>query len=140
MTHEATTTPEAVDDVTNRPIAAAMVLLAEAEVVAGAIRAQADHYARQREAEADLLVQKARRVLVAAETKAEVIVSTARATAASPSAVTLDLDALAVDHPQGSDPSDDPAESELDRLLEAAIGRAVNTALLPDTTVLDTTA
>lgn len=128
MSDEATTTPEAVEDGTNNPIAAAMVLLAEAEVVAGAIRAQADHYARQREAEADLLVQKARRVLVAAEAKAEVIVATARAKTESSDTTTLDLDALAADRSPGSDPS----ESELDRLLEAAIGRALDNALLPD--------
>lgn len=128
MSDEAITAPHTLDDeVTNRPIAAAMVLLAEAEVVAGAIRAQADHYARQREAEADLLIQKARRVLVAAEAKAEVIVTTARAQADPGGRVTLDLDAVAAEErgPEGS-------ESELDRLLEAAIGRALDNALLPD--------
>lgn len=127
MTDKTITAPEAAADLTDRPIAAAMVLLAEAEVVAGAIRAQADHYARQREAEADLLVQKARRVLVAAESKAEVILATARAQAAPDPDATIDLDALAATTPgQGT-------ASELDKLIEAAIGRAVTTALLPDT-------
>ena len=128
MSDEAITAPQTLEDGTTNPIAAAMVLLAEAEVVAGAIRAGADHYARQREAEADLLVQKARRVLVAAEAKAEVIVATARATVNPSGTTTLDLDALAVDRSaEAASP-----ESELDRLLEAAIGRALDNALLPD--------
>jgi len=131
MSDDAITAPQPLEDPTNRPIAAAMVLLAEAEVVAGAIRAQADHYARQREAEADLLVQKARRVLVAAESKAEVIVATARAHTEPAGTVTLDLDALAAARAQSADQSD----SELDRLLEAAIGRALDNALLPDDAV-----
>ena len=67
-------------------------------------------------------------MLVASETKAEVIVATARAKADPTATVTLDLDALTAAREQGPDQS----ESELDRLLEAAISRALDNALPPD--------
>ncbi len=108
-----------------QPATAAMTVLAEAEVIAGSIRAEADHYARQREAEADLLIQKARRVLEAAEAKASMIIAGARAEVASHVDQTIDLDAIEPEIEQ-RDPS------ELDRLLDDAIGRAVSDALAED--------
>lgn len=129
----ASPTPEASAEGETRPISAAMALLAEAEVAAGTTRSQAERYAHQREAEADLLVQKARRLLIAAEGKAEVIVATARARAGSGDQV-IDLDELTRD---GSHTADSrrpgAASSELDKMLESAIARAVIEAFPADT-------
>ncbi len=128
----ASTSPEARADRELPPISAAMALLAEAEVVAGTTRSQADQYAHQREAEADLLVQKARRLLVAAEGKAEVIVAAARARAQSADHV-IDLDELARDGSHASASRGAGASgSELDKMLESAIVHAVTDAFPAD--------
>ncbi len=125
MSDNLVTASQSAPDAPLQPATVAMTVLAEAEVIAGSIRAEADHYARQREAEADLLIQKARRVLEAAEAKASMIISGARAEAASPVDQTIDLDAIEPEIEQ-RDPS------ELDRLLDDAIGRAVSDALAED--------
>jgi hypothetical protein len=78
-------------------IAAARSLLETAEADAAAVRAAADHYARQREQEAELLVAKARRLLSVAEEKAAGIVTAARSGSARD--VVIDLDAAAVTIP-----------------------------------------
>jgi len=126
MSDKPATTPQSGPTITLPPVSAAMTVLAEAEVVAGSTRAQADHYARQREAEADLLVQKARRVLEAAEAKAAAIVSAARTEAQRGPVHTIDLDAPSPD--EVAEP-DHLEPSELDRLIDGAIGRAVSDAL-----------
>ena len=105
-------------------------LLERAQAEAGAIKAEADGYVRQREQEAELLVAKARRVLVAAEQKAAVIIATARAQAADGD---LDL--------RDGDPDGDVGRvvapgaarlylgdhpTRLDRMLAAAIAHAVD--------------
>ncbi|MGQ0431718.1 MAG: hypothetical protein ACT452_04840 [Microthrixaceae bacterium] len=118
----------------DRLIAEAIRVLAEANDVAAATRAEADRYARRRRSEADLVLAKAQRVLLAAEAKAAVIVRVAGAHHAGPDEV-IDLDALAAEVPEPA-PARLPSEptSDLDRLIEAAIGRAVNHAFPVDAT------
>jgi hypothetical protein len=119
-------------------VAGALALLREAEEAAQRTRQVADQYARQRQNEADLLVAKARRLLVAAEAKAGVIVATARSEALQ----VIDLDALAtwsmddVGHvvaPGATTLSHSP--TRLDSLLATAIANAVDQAFHGETTV-----
>lgn len=107
---------------------AARILLDGAAFEAARHRSEADRYARQREREAELLVQKARRLLYAAEQKAAVIVATARAEQADR---VIDLDVLASRAMGGGGaPADDPGgiPPRLDQLLAAAISHAVSDA------------
>lgn len=121
----------------NQLITQAMVVLEEAHAVADAIRADADRYSRDRRSEADLLLGKARRVLLAAETKAEAILAAARHADSSPSPAVgsrepdrvLDLDALAAEATPADGDDNGGVRSSLDRLLDAAIARAVTQAL-----------
>lgn len=123
----------------NQLITQAIAVLREAHEVADAIRSDADRYLRERRSEADLLLGKARRVLFAAETKAEAIVAAARDAAVAPvparevaaSDVVLDLDALAAHdtHDEVAVTASGQGPSSLDRLLDAAIARAVTQAL-----------
>lgn len=133
----------------DRLIAEAIRVLAEANDVADATRAEAHRYARRRQSEADLVLEKAQRVLLAAEAKAAVIVRVAGAHHAEPDEViartggaqppepdrVIDLDALEAEVPEPA-PARLPAEpsSDLDRLIEAAIGRAVNHAFPAEAT------
>jgi hypothetical protein len=78
-------------------IAAAREMLAAAGADAAAVRAAADHYARQRELEAELLVAKARRLLSVAEERAAGIVTAARSRRARD--VVIDLEAAAITIP-----------------------------------------
>jgi hypothetical protein len=112
-------------------VAGALALLRDAEDAAGRTRAEAERYARQRQNEADLLVAKARRLLVAAEEKAGVIVAMARSEAGQ----VIDLDALAASSmvelgqvvaPGATTLSGGP--TRLDSLLAAAISNAVDHA------------
>ncbi len=100
------------------PAAAAMDILREAEAAAAATRAEAERYARQRERGADLVLAKARRVLVAAEEKAAVIVATAHDHVRT----VIDLDALAADDASA------PEGTRLDGMLASAIANAVDSA------------
>ncbi len=105
-------------------------LVERAIAEARAARADADRYVRQREQEAEMLVAKARRVLVAAEQKAAVIIATARSQVEDGS---IDL--------WDGEPADDIGRviapgasrlylgghpSRLDRMLAAAIAHAVD--------------
>jgi hypothetical protein len=105
-------------------------LLDHAATEATRCREEADRYARQRELEADLLVQKARRLLEAAEEKAAVIVAMARAESGAAGAGdrVIDLDALAV-APQ---PPADGIPAGLNDLLASAISHAVSHAFAQD--------
>lgn len=109
-------------------IAQAIALLREAEGIAAGARDEAERYLQQRRLEADLLIQKARRVLLAAEAKAAVIVATARDRSLVKDGV-LDLDAIGhVVAPGASVLSDGSTPTALDRLLESAIAHAVTDA------------
>jgi len=88
-------------------MSAARELLAAAEVDAAGIRAEADHYARQREQEAELLVAKARRILSVAEEKAAGLLVTARSHGHG-----LDLD-----EPVVSVPIDEVTDDQLRRIV-----------------------
>jgi hypothetical protein len=118
-------------------VAEALALLRDAEAAAGRCRHEADQYARQRQNEADLLVAKARRLLVAAEEKAGVIVATARVQAQQ----VIDLDALTASTdavgqivaPDATTLSHVP--TRLDSLLATAIANAVDHAFHHETTV-----
>lgn len=118
-------------------VAGALALLRHAEEAAGRTRADADRYARQREHDADLLVAKARRLLVAAEEKAGVIVAVARSEARQ----VIDLDALAASSMAGLGQVVAPGATtlsggptRLDSLLAAAIANAVDHAFHDETT------
>lgn len=118
-------------------VSEAMALLRDAEDAAGRTRAEAERYARQRQTEADLLVAKARRLLVAAEEKADVIVAVARSEARQ----VIDLDALAassmVDLGQVVAPGATTLSggaTRLDSMLAAAISNAVDQAFRGETT------
>jgi hypothetical protein len=103
-------------------------LLHGAELDADHTRADAERYARQRELEADLLVQKARRLLLAAEEKATVIVATARAHSPVDD-VLIDLDALGhVIAPDAAGLGDTASPTRLDEMLASAIAHAVTDA------------
>jgi hypothetical protein len=112
---------------------AARGLLDTAAADAAQRREDAERYARQREQEADLLVQKARRLLLAAEEKAAVIVATARQLALADDRV-IDLDALGGSRDPAA-PDQDGIPSRLDELLASAISHAVSDAFAPDTAV-----
>ena len=104
---------------------AARELLDHAAAEAARLRAEAEHYARQREQEAELLIQKARRLLHAAEEKAAVIVASARSERDDDRRV-IDLDAL---HRAGASPAAaEGIPSRFDDLLASAIAHAVTDA------------
>jgi hypothetical protein len=112
---------------------AARELLEGAELDAGRTRAEAARYARQREQEADLLVQKARRLLVAAEQKAAVIVATARTQVPPQLDDVIDLDHLGhVIAPDGAVLRHRATPSRLDEMLASAISHAVTDAFPVD--------
>ncbi|MEO7428255.1 MAG: hypothetical protein ABIY48_02625, partial [Acidimicrobiales bacterium] len=98
-------------------VAGALALLRDAEQVAGHTRAAADNYAHQREREADLLIQKARRLLLAAEAKAAVIVAGARTHGQAGADKVIDLDALSRAAGSAAAAHGGSYDSELDRLL-----------------------
>jgi len=121
-------------DVTSA-FAAARDLLQGAELEAERTRSEADHYARQREQEAELLVAKARRLLVAAEERAAIIIATSRSQAADPAAMDAApiVIAAGLEHPattaeSGAEGEDRALPGQLDRMLAAAIARAVHDA------------
>lgn len=112
---------------------AARELIDGAEHDADRTRAEAMLYARRREQEAELLIQKARRVLVAAEERAAVIVETARAQAASGIDQVIDLDELSrIIAPYASVLQSGAAASRLDEMLASAIANAVTDAFPAD--------
>jgi hypothetical protein len=114
---------------------AARELLDGAALDAGRTRDDAARYARQREQEADLLVQKARRLLVAAEQKAAVIVATARTQVTEVDDV-IDLDEMGhVIAPEGAVLRHHSAPSRLDDMLASAISHAVTDAFPVDISV-----
>lgn len=93
-------------------------------------RADADRYVRLREQEAEMLVAKARRLLIAAEQKAAVIIATARAQVADGA---LDLTEPAAEDDIGRVIAPGAARlylgdhpTRLDRLLASAIAHAVD--------------
>jgi hypothetical protein len=105
-------------------------LLDQAEADARSARADADRYVRLREQEAEMLVAKARRVLVAAEQKAAVIIATARAQVADG---TIDLTELEAEDEIGRVIAPGAARlylgdhpTRLDRMLASAIAHAVD--------------
>ena len=107
-------------------------LLDHAAATAEAVRADAERYAHKRQLEADLLVQKARRLLFAAEEKAAVIVAAARAERGAISAEghhLIDLDALASAPEPGAADGPEGIPPRLDDLLTSAISHAVSHAL-----------
>ncbi|MFZ6004119.1 MAG: hypothetical protein ACOYXM_09320 [Actinomycetota bacterium] len=113
----------------NDQIARAIALLREAEGIAEGARDEAERYLQQRRLEADLLIQKARRVLLAAEAKAAVIVATAREAAPLVRDGVIDLDAIShIIAPGAAVLSDGSVPTALDRLLESAIAHAVTDA------------
>ena len=95
---------------------------------ADALRAEAARYARRREREADLLVDKARRVLVAAEAKASVIIATAQFLPHLRGDEVIDLDALAHVIAPGASVLQGTLPTRLDGLLASAIAHAVTDA------------
>jgi hypothetical protein len=108
-------------------------LIDGAELDAGRTRADAARYARQRELEADLLVQKARRLLEAAEQMAAVIVATARTQVAAPSEVevdqVIDLDEVGrIVAPDATVLGNNASPSRFDEMLASAIANAVTDA------------
>lgn len=102
---------------------AARELLDDAAAEATRRRSEAERYARQREKEAELLIQKARRLLYAAEEKAAVIVAMARAERDADRRV-IDLDALQRADAPGAAAADG-IPSRFDDLLASAISHAV---------------
>ena len=129
--------------------AAARELLSRAHDDAAEVRAAADRYVRQREAEAELLVAKARRVLAAAEARS----STMRRAPAPPAAsadepdLVIDLDALAASPAAAEPVLPAPARRSVrpvveatrsegadgfDGILASAVSRAVDRALTPE--------
>ena len=102
-------------------------LIDRATAEAEACRAEAARYARRREAEADLLLDKARRVLAAAEAKASVIIATAQFLPHLPGDTVIDLDALAHVIAPGASVLQGPS-SRLDGMLASAIAHAVTDA------------
>jgi len=117
-------------------VAGALALLRDAEEAAARTRQEADQYARQRQNEADLLVAKARRLLVAAEEKAGVIVATARVEASQVidlDALTAAMDEVRVVAPGATTRSHGP--TRLDSLLATAIANAVDHAFHDETTI-----
>jgi hypothetical protein len=136
---EAMTNPpaHAGDPTPTDAVAGALALLRDAEDAAGRTRAEAERYARQRQNEADLLVAKARRLLVAAEEKAGVIVAVAHSEARQ----VIDLDALAASSMLGLGQVVAPGattlsggKTRLDSMLAAAISNAVDHAFHGQTT------
>jgi hypothetical protein len=109
---------------------AARELLEAADEAARLRRAEADRYAAQREREADLLIEKARRLLLAAEAKASVIIATAHALPrlAVDDDLVIDLDSLAHVIAPGASVLRGSASTRLDGLLAAAIAHAVDDA------------
>lgn len=103
-------------------------LIDRATAEAEACRAEAARYARRREAEADLLLDKARRVLAAAEAKASVIIATAQFLPHLPGDTVIDLDALAHVIAPGASVLHGAPSSRLDGLLASAIAHAVTDA------------
>jgi hypothetical protein len=103
-------------------------LVERAAEEAEALRAEAGRYARQREREADLLVEKARRVLAAAEAKASVIIATAQYLPHLSRDEVIDLDALAHVIAPGASVLQGALPSRLDGLLASAIAHAVTDA------------
>jgi len=95
---------------------------------ADGLLAEAARYARQREREADLLVDKARRVLAAAEAKASVIIATAQFLPHLSGDEVIDLDALAHVIAPGASVLQGALPSRLDGLLASAIAHAVTDA------------
>lgn len=128
--------------VVSEAYAAARDLLRAAEEDAARTRADADRYRRQREQEAELLVAKARRLLTLAEARAVHIAAPPAPEVAA--AAPLGIVAPDVGAPPGADavvldldapPPIAPAPriaNELDALLAAAIGNALEKALPPD--------
>ncbi|MDP1805530.1 MAG: hypothetical protein Q8K72_10220 [Acidimicrobiales bacterium] len=137
--------------------ATARELLARAEADAAEVRAAADRYVRQREAEAELLVGKARRLLAAAEARSSAIrrdpapAHEARIDPSAEADVVIDLDALAAPSPAvapgTAPPPASPArrtvrpvvpsatsdrEDGFDGILASAVTRAVDRALAAD--------
>ena len=114
--------------VVTEAFATARELLQRAEEDAALIRADADRYRRQREQEAELLVGKARRLLLLAESKA------AQITAAAPAPLVVDVDAAAAE-PGRADPvraQGRRSRSQLDSILATAVSNAVHRALPAD--------
>jgi hypothetical protein len=108
-------------------------LLQGAALDADRTRGEAASYARQREREADLLVQKARRLLVAAEERASVIVAVARTQALSAADDVIDLDELGrVVAPEAARLRGQATPSRLDEMLASAISNAVTDAFPAD--------
>lgn len=137
--------------------AAARELLSQAEDDAAEVRAAADRYVRQREAEAELLVAKARRVLAAAEARSATMRRAADLPAddadhRSPATTSpeggdevIDLDALAGSPPVAAPASPArrpvrlvvdatrPSDADgFDGILASAVTHAVDRALTPD--------
>lgn len=127
--------------------AAARELLSRAHDDAAEVRAAADRYVRQREAEAELLVAKARRVLAAAEARSSTMPRAPAPPAASADEpdLVIDLDALAASPAEPVPPS--PARRSVrpvveatrsegadgfDGILASAVSRAVDRALTPE--------
>ena len=120
-TNEATVVSEA--------YAAARELLRQAEVDATRLRADADRYVRRREQEVELLIAKARRLLEVAEGRAAAM---AAARAAPPAAAAdhapAPTERVAIDLNAGT--AGGRLQSELDRLLAHAIGKALDRSFL----------
>ncbi len=114
--------------VVSEAFAAARALLQQAETDAAQVRTAADRYARQRELEAELLVAKARRVLLAAEAHVA-----AHLAAAGPPPGVIDLDGESTPRPGRRTPAADASiPTALDGILATAIGRAVHKAFPAD--------
>lgn len=126
-------------------------LLLRAEEDAAQIRVAADRYVRQREQEAGLLIAKARRLLAVAEERAAAIDATPRpadpraAIASALAAIdeaasdlhalaAVDLDVAAVDLYAEVPPAPGSLHSrnDLDRILAAAINKAVDRSFAAD--------
>ncbi len=118
--------------------AVARQLLEEAEAEVQRRHEHADHYARVRESEADLLIAKARRVLEAAEERAAVIVAVARAQRGDVVIDLTDTDEFAqIGHFFAGDAarlSRGGHRARLDGMLASAITHAVDDAFPTDVT------
>lgn len=119
--------PQSTDGSRDDAVRFARELLDEARREADRIRADAEVAARRRSQEAELLVAKARRVLIATEQKAAVILASAREAAAAPAVPeAIDLDQIGRVVSPGAGPARRGARrSQLDDLLAAAISQAV---------------
>ena len=119
--------------------ATARELIRQAEEDAARIRVEADRYRRQREQEAELIVGKARRLLMMAEERAaaprplvvDVDAAAPVARAGDEHAVS-DVDAVAGAGAGAGAVAPERAESALDAILAAAVSNAVHRALPSD--------